>query len=162
MRVLVLTDDRVGPFMAGSALRAWELARVLLGAGHEVVLSAAAGSSHPEGHGPPVVTKPTWRWADTILSPPWCLPPRAFLGDHLLLDLLRRHGDFEILPGPVVADREGDSGGLWGPVNGKSAEVQSRVTLADAMAIGVVGGAGMGESGAGQFDEIVGKPGFVA
>ncbi len=85
MRVLVLTDDRVGPFMAGSALRAWELARVLLGAGHDVVLSAAAGSSHPEGRGPPVVTKPPWRWADTILSPPWCLPPRAFLGDHLLV-----------------------------------------------------------------------------
>jgi len=40
MRVLVLTDDLVGPEMAGSALRAWELARVLLGAGHEVVLSA--------------------------------------------------------------------------------------------------------------------------
>jgi len=85
MRVLVLTDDRVGPIMAGSALRAWELARVLLGAGHEVVLSAAAGSSHPEGHGPPVVTKPPWRWADTILSPPWCLPPRAFLGDQILV-----------------------------------------------------------------------------
>ncbi|MCW8984107.1 MAG: hypothetical protein OQK55_02095 [Thermoanaerobaculales bacterium] len=85
MRVLVLTDDLVGPSMAGSALRAWELARVLLSAGHEVVLSAAAGSSHPEGHGPPVVAKPPWRWADAILSPPWCLPPRAFLGRQLLV-----------------------------------------------------------------------------
>jgi hypothetical protein len=27
----------------------------------------------------------------------------AFLTDHLLLDLLRRHGDYEILPGPIVA-----------------------------------------------------------
>ena len=85
MRVLVLTDDLVGPSMAGSALRAWELARVLLGAGHEVVLTAAAGSSHPEGHGPPVVVKPPWRWADAILAPPWCLPTRAFLGNHLLV-----------------------------------------------------------------------------
>jgi glycosyltransferase involved in cell wall biosynthesis len=85
MRVLVLTDDLVGPSMAGSALRAWELARVLLGAGHEVVLSAAAGSSHPEGHGPSVVAKPPWRWADAILSPPWCLPPRAFIGRQLLV-----------------------------------------------------------------------------
>jgi glycosyltransferase involved in cell wall biosynthesis len=85
MRVLVLTDDLVGPSMAGSALRAWELARVLLEAGHEIVLSAASGSSHPEGHGPPVVAKPPWRWADAIISPPWCLPPRAFLGDHLLV-----------------------------------------------------------------------------
>jgi glycosyltransferase involved in cell wall biosynthesis len=85
MRVLVLTDDLVGPSMAGSALRAWELARVLLAAGHEVVLSAADGSSHPEGHGPPVVAKPPWRWADAILSPPWCLPPRAFVGRQLLV-----------------------------------------------------------------------------
>jgi glycosyltransferase involved in cell wall biosynthesis len=85
MRILVLTDDLVGPAMAGSALRAWELARVLLGAGHEVVLSAATGSAHPEGHGPPVVEKPPWRWADAVLAPPWCLPPRAFLGDHLLV-----------------------------------------------------------------------------
>jgi len=61
MRVLVLTDDLVGPVMAGSALRAWELARVLLDDGHEVVLSAATGSSHPEGHGPPVVAKPHGR-----------------------------------------------------------------------------------------------------
>ena len=85
MRVLVLTDDLVGPSMAGSALRAWELSRVLLGADHEVVLGAAAGSSHPEGHGPPVVTNPPWRWADAVLSPPWCLPPRAFLGSQLLV-----------------------------------------------------------------------------
>ncbi len=85
MRVLVLTDDLVGPAMAGSALRAWELARVLLGGGHDVVLSAAAGSAHPVGHGPPVVAKPPWRWADAVLAPPWCLPPRAFLGTHLLI-----------------------------------------------------------------------------
>jgi glycosyltransferase involved in cell wall biosynthesis len=85
MRVLILTDDLVGPSMAGSALRAWELSRVLLGAGHEVVLGAAAGSSHPEGHGPPVVTEPPWRWADAVLSPPWCLPPRAFIGSRLLV-----------------------------------------------------------------------------
>jgi glycosyltransferase involved in cell wall biosynthesis len=85
MRVLVLTDDLVGPAMAGSALRAWELSRVLLAAGHEVVLSAANGSAHPEGHGPPVVAKPPWRWADAVIAPPWCLPPRAFLGSHLLV-----------------------------------------------------------------------------
>jgi hypothetical protein len=85
MRLLVLTDDLVGPAMAGSALRAWELSRILLSAGHEVVLSAADGSAHPEGHGPPVVVKPPWRWADAVLAPPWCLPPRAFLGNHLLI-----------------------------------------------------------------------------
>ncbi len=85
MKVLVLTDDVVGPAMAGSALRAWELSRVLLDAGHDVLLAAKAGSAHPEGHGPPVVTKPSWRWADVVLSPPWCLPPRAFVGDHLLV-----------------------------------------------------------------------------
>jgi hypothetical protein len=85
MRVLVLTDDRVGPLMAGSALRAWELARVLLDAGHEVVLAGAAGSSHPEGHGPPVVENPRWGWAEAVVAAPWSLPPRAFLGRHLLI-----------------------------------------------------------------------------
>ena len=85
MKVLVLTDDRVGPVMAGSALRSWELSRVLLAAGHEVVLGAAAGSSHPEGHGPPVVVRPPWRWAQVVVSPPWCLPPRSFLGGRTLV-----------------------------------------------------------------------------
>jgi len=85
VRVLVLTDDRVGPVMAGSALRAWELARVLLSNGHDVVLAAANGSLHPEGHGPKVVESPPWRWADALVAPPWCLPPRAFVGNHLLV-----------------------------------------------------------------------------
>ena len=85
MRVVVLTDDRVGPVMAGSGLRAWELARVLLAAGHNVVLAAASGSRHPEGHGPKVVEDPPWSWAEVLISPPWCLPPRAFLGNHLLV-----------------------------------------------------------------------------
>ncbi|MDX2436788.1 MAG: hypothetical protein QNL88_07050 [Acidobacteriota bacterium] len=85
MKVLVVTDDRVGPMMAGSALRAWELSRVLLQAGHDVVLSAAAGSSHPEGHGPPVVSKTRWRGIDAVVGAPWSLPPRAFVGDHLLV-----------------------------------------------------------------------------
>jgi glycosyltransferase involved in cell wall biosynthesis len=85
MKVVVLTDDRVGPVMAGSALRAWELARVLLSAGHDVVVAAASGSRHPEGHGPTVVEDPPWRWAEALVSPPWCLPPRAFLGNHLLV-----------------------------------------------------------------------------
>ena len=85
MKILMLTDDRVGPRMAGSALRAWELARVLIGAGHDVVLSGAEGSAHPEGHGPTVVRTPHWRWAEAVVAPAWCLPPRAFLGTHLLV-----------------------------------------------------------------------------
>ncbi len=85
MKVLVVTDDRVGPVMAGSALRAWELSRVLLGAGHDVVLAGAAGSSHPEGHGPPVVANARWRGVDAVVGAPWSLPPRAFVGSHLLV-----------------------------------------------------------------------------
>ncbi len=85
MRVLVVTDDRVGPVMAGSALRAWELSRVLLEAGHEVVLAGASGSSHPEGHGPPVVTKARWAGIDAVVGAPWSLPPRAFVGSRLLV-----------------------------------------------------------------------------
>jgi len=100
VRVLVLTDDLVGPVMAGSALRAWELARIILGAGHEVVISAAAGSSHPEGHGPPVVERAPWRWADAVLSPPWCLPPRAFFLTEDAIRLLLPEGE-----APVAALR---------------------------------------------------------
>ena len=85
MRVLILTDDRVGPVMAGSALRAWELSRILLEADHEVVLCGAPGSSHPEGHGPPVVSKAKWRGVEAVVGAPWSLPPRAFIGDHLLV-----------------------------------------------------------------------------
>jgi len=85
LRILLLTDDRVGPQMAGSALRAWELARALIGADHDVELSAADGSTHPEGHGPKIVHTPRWRWADAVVAPAWCLPPRAFLGNHLLV-----------------------------------------------------------------------------
>ena len=71
--------------MAGSALRAWELARVLIGTGHDVVLAGADGSAHPEGHGPKIVRKPRWGWAEAVLAPAWCLPPRAFVGNHLLV-----------------------------------------------------------------------------
>jgi len=85
MRILVVTDDHVGPAMAGSGLRAWELARVLLAAGNEVVLAGGSGSIHPEGHGPPVVTTPRWRWAEAVVGQPWSLPPRAFVGNHLLV-----------------------------------------------------------------------------
>jgi len=80
VRLLVLTDDQVGPAMAGSALRAWELAGALLRGGHQVRLAAAAGSKSPAEVGPAVVTRPPWRWADAIVSSPWHLPPRAFVG----------------------------------------------------------------------------------
>ncbi len=85
MKILVVTDDLIGPVMAGSALRAWELSRVLFAAGHDVVLTAAENSGHPEGHGPPVTTRARWRWPDAVVAPPWSLPPRAFLGNHHLV-----------------------------------------------------------------------------
>lgn len=79
MRVLVATDDLVGPEMAGSAVRAWELARALAVAGHEVVLAGAPGSTAPAGDGPEVVAAPRWRRADAVVAAPWSLPPAAFL-----------------------------------------------------------------------------------
>jgi len=85
MRIIVLTDDRVGPLMAGSALRAWELARALRAAGHVVCLAAAPGSEPPAPDGPNLVPRPPWRWAEALVCPPWCLPPRAFLGRRLLV-----------------------------------------------------------------------------
>jgi glycosyltransferase involved in cell wall biosynthesis len=32
-----------------------------------------------------VVTRPPWRWAEAVVAPAWCLPPRSFLGRHLLV-----------------------------------------------------------------------------
>ncbi len=85
MRVLVATDDLVGPAMAGSALRAWELGRALGRAGHEVRLAAAPGSTAPSSDGPAVIARPSWRWAEALVAAPWSLPPRAFLGRRLLV-----------------------------------------------------------------------------
>lgn len=76
MRALVITDDRVGPVMAGSALRAWELAVALEAAGHEVRVAAGEGSRSPSGIGPRLVRRPSWRWAEAIVTPPWVLGPR--------------------------------------------------------------------------------------
>jgi hypothetical protein len=45
--VLVVTGDPVGPAMAGPAIRAVELSRVLAGAGHPVVLAAPAAGAVP-------------------------------------------------------------------------------------------------------------------
>lgn len=84
MKILILTDDRLGPTMAGSALRAWEVGRALEEAGHDVVIAGATGSTAPD-QGPIVDTKPRWSWADAILSPPWNLPPQAFLRRSLLI-----------------------------------------------------------------------------
>jgi len=85
MRILVTTDDRIGPSMAGSAMRAWELARVLEDAGHDVRLVAAQGSSTPNGDHHLLIDQPPWRWAEVVVSPAWNLPPRAFLGRQLLV-----------------------------------------------------------------------------
>jgi len=85
VKILVLTDDHVGPVMAGSALRAWELARALQRAGHVVCLAAAKGSERPSEDGPAVVGRAPWRWASAVIGPAWSLPPRAFLNHRSLL-----------------------------------------------------------------------------
>jgi hypothetical protein len=85
MRILVMTDDVVGPTMAGSALRGWELARALSRAGHTVRLAAGRGSKAPDPDGPAPESRPPWGWAEAVVAPAWCLPPRAFIGRHLLI-----------------------------------------------------------------------------
>ena len=85
MRVLFLTDDQLGPAMAGSALRAWELANALAGAGHEVRLAAAEGSSIPRESPVELVEALGWRWPEAVVAPPWSLHLPAFTGDHLLV-----------------------------------------------------------------------------
>ncbi len=84
MKILVVTDDRVGQAMAGSALRAWELGLALTRAGHRVRLAAAERSQAP-GEGPQLVARPCWGWAEVILAAPWSLPLRAFLGRQILV-----------------------------------------------------------------------------
>jgi len=85
MRITVLTDDRIGPAMAGSALRAWELGRVLEAAGHQVRLGGGPGSESPSEGGPAVASGAALRGAEVILSPPWNLPPLALLRRRVLI-----------------------------------------------------------------------------
>jgi len=85
MKVLVLTDDVVGPSMAGSAYRAWELGLALERAGHAVSIAAAQGSTPPADAGPTLVKRPDWSDAEAVVAPPWSLPLRAFLPGHLLV-----------------------------------------------------------------------------
>jgi len=85
MNVLVLSDDRLGSSMAGSALRAWELANAVATAGHQVRLVAAADSSGPHPSPVEVVAKPDWSWAEVVIAPPWSLHFPAFAGRHRLI-----------------------------------------------------------------------------
>ncbi len=85
MKVLVLTDDRLGPEMAGSAVRAWELGRVLAAAGHDVLVRGDAGSRPPAATGPRVAERARLGAFDAVLAPAWCLPPRAFVGRRRLV-----------------------------------------------------------------------------
>jgi glycosyltransferase involved in cell wall biosynthesis len=85
MRILVVTDDLLGPTMAGSALRGWELARALAAAGHPVRLVAAAGSTAPGDAPVELAARPDWRWAEVVVAPPWSLHLPAFTGRHRLV-----------------------------------------------------------------------------
>ena len=80
MRIAVVTDDRLGPEMAGSALRAWEIARALAAAGHAAEVVAATGSRPPTTSGPPVFERPSRITPDAVVSPPWCLPTLLVVG----------------------------------------------------------------------------------
>lgn len=85
MRVLFLTDDRLGFSMAGSALRAWELANALARAGHDVRISADPGSEPPSDSPVELIDSPCWRWSEVVVAPPWSLHLPAFTGNHTLV-----------------------------------------------------------------------------
>lgn len=85
MRVVVATDDTLGPMMAGSALRAWELGRVLDAHGHDVLVVGGPGSQPPGPAGPVVATRAPRGWTEVLIAPPWSLPPRSFVGNRLLI-----------------------------------------------------------------------------
>ncbi len=85
MKVLVLTDDRLGPSMAGSALRAWELANALAAADQEVRLAAGRHSSKPNESSVELIDSPDWSWPEVVVAPPWSLHLPAFAGNHALI-----------------------------------------------------------------------------
>lgn len=85
MRVLVMTDDRLGKIMAGSALRAWEIGNALAEVGHEVRLVAAPESETPSTSAVELTSHPRWSWADAVVAPPWSLHAPAFAGRHTLI-----------------------------------------------------------------------------
>lgn len=85
MKILVFTDDRIGDEMTSAARRAWHIGRTLHQIGHRVAVVGAAGSSRPSEGGPEVTVRPHWRGAGAVISPPWCLPPRALVGRHRII-----------------------------------------------------------------------------
>jgi glycosyltransferase involved in cell wall biosynthesis len=85
MKILIITDDTLGPTMAGSALRAWEMARVLAREDHELRIAAAPRSTLPCRAPIELVAHPSWRWAEAVIAPPWSLHLPAFIGDHRLI-----------------------------------------------------------------------------
>jgi len=84
MRVLIRTDDRIGERMAGSALRAWEMARALQFYRFEVRIEAAEGSVAP-GPGPEIGEKITGFRPEVVIVAPWSLRTSDLLGSHLLI-----------------------------------------------------------------------------
>lgn len=86
MNVVLVTDDRIGPVMAGSALRTWEVGRVVA-AEHNVVVCGGRGSQAPVRDGPVVSEEPPWDWADVVVSAPWNLRPAMLRsGARLVVD----------------------------------------------------------------------------
>lgn len=85
MKILVITDDRIGDEMSNAARRAWHIGRTLHQIGHRVAVVGATGSSHPSEGGPEVTDRPRWRGTGAVISPPWCLPLRALVGRHRII-----------------------------------------------------------------------------
>ncbi len=94
-RVLIVCSDRVGQSMAGPAIRCWEMARILAGAGHQVRLTVPARSDRQSGdfaiH---VATERSMaegeRWADVIVVQGLVLtryPVLAWTQKRLVVDL---------------------------------------------------------------------------
>jgi len=108
MNILVLTDDRLGPSMAGSALRAWELANALAAAGHAVRLAAERHSTLPHPSPVELIESPEWSWAEVVVAPPWSLHLPAFSGTHTLVidGATPLHAELDAMPSnPTVRRR---------------------------------------------------------
>lgn len=161
-RVLLVTTDRIAAEMAGPAIRAWELARLLAADGHDVVVA----SPYPVERADPGIRaavaagraglEPLARASDVVIGIAGCIHHHSWLAelegtcivadayDPTALEALERHrprppGANDSATGPVGAARASVRGGPAGATGDAddqvgAAEEEAEASYADALA----------------------------
>jgi glycosyltransferase involved in cell wall biosynthesis len=136
-RILLVTTDRIAAEMAGPAIRAWELARLLVGDGHDVVVASPYAVERTEPGIRAAVAadraelEPLARAAEVVIGIAGCIHHHPWLAeldgtcivadayDPTALEALERHR-----PRPGAAGDDGDARG----------DDQAEASYADALA----------------------------